>query len=76
MKYDDGIIVNHDRPLNPRTKKVRLQDLAQKPLDGEKKDVTRGLQFKDFENKLVNTETMKKLSGSNIKGFIDFFQYF
>lgn len=66
VKYDDGIIVSHDRPLNPKTKKMILQEIAAKSPDDKDKNKTH--QFKDFDNKLVNTDTMKKISGTNFKG--------
>ena len=65
MKYDDGIIVSHDRPLNPKTKKIQYQELV--PTSTEEKIKTKQ-QFKDFENKLVDTNAIKKMAGANFKG--------
>ena len=43
-----------------------LQEIASK--SPEDKDKNKTHQFKDFDNKLVNTDNMKKISGTNFKG--------
>lgn len=67
VKYDDGIIVNHERPLNPKTKKNKLQEV---PEISPNEKINKKGYFKDFDNKMISTNTMKKPNSSNIKGFI------
>jgi len=47
---------------------VKIQEIVQKSPDDKEKYAQKPHQFKDFDNKTINTNTMKKISGTNFKG--------
>ena len=56
MKYDDGIIVSHERPLNPKTKRNRILDKNATLSPTEKVEIEKQKDyFKDFDNKKIET---------------------
>jgi hypothetical protein len=63
IKYDDGIIIHYDRPLNPRTKKVNRFNKLATTEEEEMKTIL------DINGKYVTKMVSKKNHAASSKGY-------
>ena len=64
IKYDDGIIIHYDRPLNPRTKKINRFSKLATTEEEEMKTIL------DINGKYVTKMVSKKNHAASSKGYL------